>query len=111
MKKFLFLFLLALLPMMASADSRGECGSNLKWTFVEATQTLTISGTGEMFNYHYSYGGAPWDSFRSSINTLIIEDGVTSIGKYAFYNCTSLTSVTIPNSVTSIAESAFEGCI
>ena len=44
------------------------------------------------------------------ITDLIIPDGVTSIGNYAFCNCTSLTSVTIGNSVTSIGSSAFDGC-
>ena len=41
---------------------------------------------------------------------IIIPNSVTSIGLYAFYNCTGLTAVTIPNSVTSIGEYAFEGC-
>ncbi|MDY4412544.1 MAG: leucine-rich repeat domain-containing protein, partial [Eubacteriales bacterium] len=41
---------------------------------------------------------------------LTIPDSVTSIGKYAFYNCSGLTSITIPDSVTSIGNSAFSGC-
>ena len=54
MKK-LILFL-ALLPMMASADDSGTCGDNLTWTYESATNTLTISGTGNMNNYQsYSY--------------------------------------------------------
>ena len=47
----------------------------------------------------------------SSLTSVTIPNSVTSIGNYAFYNCSRLTSVTIPNSVTSIGESAFNGCI
>ena len=93
--------------MMACADSSGTCGDNLTWTYVEATYTLTISGTGDMNNYYYN---APWYSLRNSIEKVIIKNGVTSIGKDAFFQCTGLTSVTIPNSVTSIGEEAFSMC-
>lgn len=48
---------------------------------------------------------------RCYVPNLIIPDGVTSIGRFAFAGCTSLTSATMPNSVTSIAESAFDGCV
>ena len=53
---------------------------------------------------------APWDSQRDKIKTVVIKDGVTSIGKYAFFWCSGLTSITIPNSVTSIGEHAFANC-
>ena len=109
MKKQLLLFLLLMLPLMAWADYSGTCGENLTWTYVEATQTLTISGTGEMKNYNY-YSRAPWYSIQNNIKTVVIESGVTSIGSYAFSGCSGLTSVTIPNSVTSIGEGAFEEC-
>ena len=59
---------------------------------------------------NYSSSTAPWYSSRSSIKTVIIEDGVTSIGNYAFYECSGLTAITIPNSVTSIGERAFYRC-
>ena len=47
----------------------------------------------------------------SKISELIIPDSVTSIGEWAFQDCTSLTSLTIPDSVTSIGAAAFKGCI
>ncbi len=48
--------------------------------------------------------------FCSSLTSVTIPNSVTSIAGYAFYGCSSLTSVTIPNSVTSIGEGAFSGC-
>ncbi len=112
MKNQLLLLIIALLPMLAYADESGMCGDNVTWSFDWDTQTLTISGTGEMDGY-YTYNGldAPWYSFRESITTAVIEDGVTSIGSCAFRDCGSLTSITIPTSVTSIGEWAFYGCI
>lgn len=45
-----------------------------------------------------------------SITTIVIPEGVTTIGQYAFHNCTSLESVTIPSTVTKIEDGAFQGC-
>ena len=87
----------------------GTCGTNLTWDFTNGV--LTISGTGAMTNYSSSsYSPAPWYDYRSSIKSVVIEEGVTSIGNYAFNACSGLTSVTIPNSVTTIRESAFNDC-
>jgi len=109
MKNHLLLFLATLLPMMASADDSGTCGTNLTWTYVEATHTLTISGEGSMKDYSYDRS-SPWKSYREEITKAIIENGVTSIGNYAFEECSGLTSITIPNSVTSIGDFAFWNC-
>ena len=108
MRKHLLFFVLMLVPMLAIADASGTCGENLTWTFETATGTLTISGTGAMNDYDYKGNNRrPWPS---DITTVVIEDGVTSIGSFAFYNCTQLPSVTIPSSVTEIREAAFSGC-
>ena len=85
----------------------GTCGATLTWDLTGGV--LTISGTGAMTDYSAS-NHAPWNANRESITSVIIENGVTSIGEWAFYYCRSLTSVTIPNSVTSIGARAFYSC-
>ncbi|MDR0829911.1 MAG: leucine-rich repeat protein [Prevotellaceae bacterium] len=101
--KFTFLLMAAIFAVnsyAATSYTITGTGSNL---------TLTITGTGNMPNY--SYGNyAPWYSQRGNIKTLVINSGVTGIGNYAFYNCSGLTSVTIPDAVTSIGFCAFDNC-
>ena len=86
----------------------GTCGGNLTWT-LSCDSVLTVSGTGAMTDYTSS-SSAPWYEHRNDVKSVLIDNNVTSIGNYAFRNCTSLTSVEIPNSVTSIGASAFYGC-
>jgi len=77
--------------------------STLSWSLQDGT--LTISGTGDMPDY--GGGDSPWYSYQSSITDVVIADGVTSIGNWAFGYCSSLTSVAIPNSVISIGYNIF----
>ena len=80
----------------------------LTWTLYE-DGTLTISGTGAMKDYNSSDNPSPVCN-NSKVKKIVIEDGVTSIGNYAFESCWNLTSITIPDSVTSIGKSAFHAC-
>lgn len=92
------------------ADISGTTGI-LTWEFVDGT--LTISGSGAMPDYYYviNYTTVPWWDFHENIKSIIIEDGVTSIGNYAFSDFgDNLKSVSIPNSVKSIGQVAFRGC-
>ncbi|MGN0606416.1 MAG: leucine-rich repeat domain-containing protein, partial [Oscillospiraceae bacterium] len=90
-------------------SASGSCGENCTWSFDETTGTLTISGSGDMENYN-SLSDMPWYSYCENIKSIIIENGVTSIGDNAFYNCSNLTSITISDSVTSIGIMAFGFC-
>ena len=108
MKRKLLSILALLCLTVSSAWAQGP------WTSGDCTVTLsdgvmTISGTGAMTNYA---GGSdqPWKDYRSSITSVVIEDGVTSIGNYAFAICDDLTSLTVGNSVTSIGSNAFSYC-
>ena len=110
----LFLSLAMLLSIVSVVDfsayasvETGKCGDNLTYSLDTSTGVLTISGTGKMNDYSSGpYGHSPFDN-NSYIKSIIIENGVTSIGRYAFSGCKSLTSITIPDSVTSIGSMAF----
>ena len=78
---------------------------NLTWKLYE-DGTLNISGTGAMKNYIYGNNKSP-ARLNLSVTSIVIEEGVTSVGDYAFENCDNLTSITIPGNVESIGESAF----
>lgn len=87
----------------------GTCGDDLTW-ILDEDGTLTISGTGDMewFDDYYS---APWYAlYHQIIYEVVIEEGVTSIGKNAFYGITNMTSVSIPSSVTYFGPAAFRNC-
>ena len=106
----LFLSLAMLLSIVSVVDfsayadvQTGSCGDNVTYSLDTETGVLTISGTGDMYSYGPFYE-------NTNIKSVIIENGVTSIGDGVFQGCTSLRSVTIPDSVTSIDSSAFSSC-
>ncbi len=86
----------------------GTCGDNLIWVLTE-DGTLTISGTGNMTNWAGA-AALPWNDYKGLIQTVVIENGVTSIGDFAFYPCEVLRQITIPEGVTSIGHAAFFNC-
>lgn len=94
-------------------DDSGVCGVGVTYAFYESTKTLTISktgeGTGAMSDFEWE--GAPWYSYRSKIETIVIEDGVTTIGSNAFCNCPVLSALSIANSVVDIRLQAFYDCV
>ena len=102
MKKLLLLIFLYIFSI-------GVIHAEITWT-LSNDGTLTISGT-DMPDYDFSGSNfAPWYFQKDKIKKIVIEKGVTSIGDYAFFGCSGLTSVTIGNSVMSIGKSAFSGC-
>ena len=85
----------------------GKDGSNsVSWT-LDSHGVLTISGAGPMEDY--SPGSAPFSFIGVTVNKVVIEYGVTTIGSCAFTGC-QMTEISIPSSVTSIGSSAFGGC-
>ena len=111
----MLLSIVSVVDFSAFADVKtGKCGDNVIYSLDTETGVLTISGKGNMINYndydYDNYGNNPFYYRRSNIKTVIIKNGVTSIGDYTFYYCKSLISVTIPDSVTNIGDSAFYYC-
>ena len=98
------IFTFILLSMIAFNAVHAE----ITWT-LSNDGTLTISGT-DMPDFDY-YTEPYWNSQKQKIKKIVLKNGVTKIGSYAFYNCNNLTSITIPNSVTSIRMYAFEDCL
>lgn len=92
-------------------DTGVNGGANVIWSYNPTTKALTISGTGAMMYYgltnDYLHSTAPWSAYDSEIETVVVEDGVTSVGAYAFAMCSQLTSVSLPASVFQIDQAAF----
>lgn len=107
--------MLTILPVNAitALAANDSCGANLTYTLTPNTDdpdtyTLTIRGGGAMYNY--SSSTVPWYAQKSKITSVVIGNGVTSIGDYAFEDCSALKKLDIPQSVTEIGSKAFRGC-
>ena len=92
-------------------DTSINGGADVAWLYDNDTHTLTISGTGPMMYYGSTLGSdnnyhstAPWSYLDSEIQKVIVEDGVTYIGRYAFAYCSALTSVSLPASVVALGD-------
>ncbi len=96
-------------------NASGECGKKLAW-ILDPDGVLFIKGTGDMDAYGIeSIGGqwrttAPWCDFSSSIKRVIVDNGVTSIGDFAFAYCGKITGITLPDSLTAVGCGAFSNC-
>ena len=116
MKKMIFT-----LGLILSFSARAEiitgdpCGNDCSWTFDTDTGKLTISGSGDMYDYlsrkdekNIIRTLAPWRNYDNSITKITIEEGITSVGKIAFYHLTALESVSLPETLTKIGQHAFQ---
>ena len=94
-------------PAQAS-DTGGACGETLLWSVDGGT--LTISGSGDMFDYGENQStwtpDTPWYSFVNQITDIVVEDGVTSLGDFAFCKLWNVTSLTLPDSLSRVGDNA-----
>ena len=91
-----------------TVNAAGTCGEHLEWT-LSPDGNLVITGTGEMEDYTRS-NEVPWYEYRENIFSVSLSFGVSSISSFAFYDCSSLAAVQIPDSVTEIGASSFYQC-
>ncbi|MBQ2520038.1 MAG: leucine-rich repeat protein [Paludibacteraceae bacterium] len=123
MKQKLFTLLLVLVAsfgMMHAEIYSGTCGDDLTWSLNTEDSTLTIEGYGAMNDYDGQYSATgnipPWygdmvtSDHAKNIKSVILPNGLTNLGDYAFADCINLGSITIPSSVTSIGDRAFNDC-
>ena len=104
--------LLALPATAATVLASGDCGktgNDVTWT-LDRDGLLTVSGTGEMADYDNA-DDVPWHSYLSLVTSVVIQNGVETVGKNAFQSCTNLASVTLPaQGLTSVGDVAFYHC-
>jgi hypothetical protein len=95
-----------------SDNLSGKCGDNATWSYDEDTATLTISGTGAIYDYDCPYFDQSWFGAAggddSKVKNIVIEEGITSIGTWAFAPFTLVKSVKLPNTLTEIGDYAFQ---
>lgn len=93
-----------------AAAQTGVCGDNVSWS-LDDSGTLTVTGSGKMYDYTIDtcISDSPFENDK--IKKVVIENGITYIGEFAFNQSQNLSSVKISSSVTDIADSAFNGCV
>lgn len=85
-------------------------GDTLSWVIDRNTWTLTISGKGRMRDFQHDNQPEAWLAYRDSLRSVIVDEGITSLGDYAFYKCAVLSDVTLPSSLKTIGDGAFNAC-
>ncbi|MBO4914358.1 MAG: leucine-rich repeat domain-containing protein [Oscillospiraceae bacterium] len=93
----------------AALKSAGKCGEDVTWQLFE-DGTLVLGGTGDTWDYKTTVGERSPFYNNSFIKSVIVENGVTRIGKAMFHWCSKLTSLTLPESLRDVPGSAFAGC-
>ena len=124
------LTVLVLLLVPISAADVGVCGDNATWTYDADSGTLTVTGTGAMWDMAADFFDpnerirqmayektlarqpeeahtVPWGEVRGDIRSVVIGEGITTVGNYAFQRCGRLTAVTLPSTLLSIGDGAF----
>lgn len=101
-----FIIFIAKLNGDAAELGNGKCGDNVSYSFNASTGVLRIYGTGEMYD---NEGYSPFNS-NQEITTVVVEEGVTYVGQYAFEDCGALTEIKFADSVREIGVAAFDYC-
>ena len=86
------------------------CGDSLVWRFDDASGTLRITGSGEMWDYSIPDNPAPWYRYRNDITSVSLPEDESTVGSSAFADCTNLTELTLPVRIASLGQNVFAGC-
>ncbi|MBR2299308.1 MAG: leucine-rich repeat protein [Alphaproteobacteria bacterium] len=107
-KIILFLIIFAM-PAMAEVKTY-QCGDDCTATLDEQTGVMRVSGTGAMWGYDDNYGRwhKPWQNENWSFKTVIVEDGITSVGRNAFFQCSNIETIELAQSVQFVDVGAFD---
>lgn len=101
--------ILSAMTAMGLWAQSGDCGEHVTWTL--DGNTITISGEGKMNNYSAAQGNpTPWEDYKTQIQEVIVNPGVTALGDYAFDQCHGVTSVSLPEGLLTIGQHAFADC-
>ena len=108
------ILLISNVPATASAaasSASGSCGPYATWSFDGSTGVLTISGEYQISDYD-DEPGSPWyvQGIEDSITAVVINEGITKVGAYAFDSAKNIVSVSLPKTLTTIKEGAFRYC-
>ena len=107
-KKLTAIVMAFILVMTAFTSIFVAFADTITWQYDSATKTLTVSGSGAMDDY--TPEEVPWSAYTLQLEKVVVEEGVTTIGKNAFIGCSRLSDVSLADSVTTIGEYAFASC-
>lgn len=118
-KKILYFVICCFINFEVCAAVSGSCAedenSSCEWSFDETSGTLTISGSGNMKNYAEVWNNTdnitPWYEYGQNIQKVVVEEGITSIGRAAFENLQQIREVSLPQGLKNIGNDAFNTCV
>lgn len=93
--------------IIVSSSLHHKCGKSIKWEYDKDTHTLTLSGTGNMFDYDYD-NKAPWlkDDLYNEVEKIIVNEGIESLGNFAFHNLYCIKQLSLPSTLKSIGDNS-----
>ena len=98
---------MAVVPYVFNVTASGKLSNGMEWVLDGDTGTLTVAGKGAIPDYSSTNNPAPWYQYKDSVKSIVISEGITTVGKRAFYWCVNCTSLTLPSTLTTIKEYAF----
>lgn len=107
-KRIILLLFVGIFAGQLLASNHGTCGNGVNWNLDSNSDELVISGKGAIDNYEFPDDASPWN--RLAVKHLVIGEGITEIGSYAFYYCENLSSIQLPTSLKRIGMFAFTCC-